>query len=183
LRFTIHLCNAIYFSIIFNTPCKRFTKILHFAFWDLNRAWKLYRSVGVACCLFWKWCFASGSVYRLYMLLPLTSLVHYEGKSFLALNCYVSDDPASLFNQWYCAYCENHFSCWDVTDLMILLISHFSCWDVNHTVHTAQFSEIWQVFLCQNETLIIHRVNLPKHDRNLIRLIGPINGCQHVVLH
>ena len=38
LRFTVHLCNAIYFSTIFNTPYKRFTKILHFEFLDLNRA-------------------------------------------------------------------------------------------------------------------------------------------------
>ena len=37
-RFTVHLCNAIYFSTTFSTPCKRFTKILHFGFWDLNRA-------------------------------------------------------------------------------------------------------------------------------------------------
>ena len=31
-RFTVHLCNAIYFSTIFSTPCKRFTKILRFVF-------------------------------------------------------------------------------------------------------------------------------------------------------
>ena len=37
-RFTVHLYNAIYFSTTFSTPYKRFTKILHFAFWDLNRA-------------------------------------------------------------------------------------------------------------------------------------------------
>ena len=37
-RFTIHLCNAIYFLTTFSTPCKQFTKKLHFAFWDLNRA-------------------------------------------------------------------------------------------------------------------------------------------------
>ena len=37
-RFTIHLCNTIYFSSTFSTPCKWFTKILHFAFLDLNRA-------------------------------------------------------------------------------------------------------------------------------------------------
>ena len=36
-RFTIHLCNAIYFSTIFSILYKRFTKILHFAFWDLNK--------------------------------------------------------------------------------------------------------------------------------------------------
>ena len=33
-RFTIYLCNAIYFLTIFSTPCKRFTKILYFTFWD-----------------------------------------------------------------------------------------------------------------------------------------------------
>ena len=37
-RFTVHLCNAIYFFTTFSTPCKRFTKILYFAFWDLNKA-------------------------------------------------------------------------------------------------------------------------------------------------
>ena len=37
-RFTIYLCNVIYFSTTFSTPCKRFIKILHFSFWDLNRA-------------------------------------------------------------------------------------------------------------------------------------------------
>ena len=50
-RFTVHLCNAIYFLTTFSTPCKRFTKILYFAFWDLNKAllanllavWSLYR--------------------------------------------------------------------------------------------------------------------------------------------
>ena len=36
-RFTIYLCNAIYFSTIFSTPWKRFIKILYFVFWDLNR--------------------------------------------------------------------------------------------------------------------------------------------------
>ena len=37
-RFTVHLCNAIYFSTIFSTPCKLFIKILRFAFWHLNTA-------------------------------------------------------------------------------------------------------------------------------------------------
>ena len=32
-RFIIHLYNVIYFSTTFNTPCKRFTKFLHFTFW------------------------------------------------------------------------------------------------------------------------------------------------------
>ena len=36
-RFTIYLCNAIYFSTTFNTSCKWFIKILHFVFWNLNR--------------------------------------------------------------------------------------------------------------------------------------------------
>ena len=36
-RFTVHLCNAIYFFTTFSTPYKRFIKILHFAFWDLNK--------------------------------------------------------------------------------------------------------------------------------------------------
>ena len=40
-RFTIHLCNVIYFLTTFNIPCKRFTKILYFVFWDLNRAYVL----------------------------------------------------------------------------------------------------------------------------------------------
>jgi len=148
--------------------------------------WKLYRPADVLLVmsvLKMMFCFRF-TVYKLFMLLPLTSLVHnvhYEGKSFLTLRCYGSDDPACSFNRWYCAYCHFFFSCWDVTDLMILLTSNFSCWDVNHTVHTAQFSEPWQVFPCQNEILIIHRVNLLKHDWNLIRLIGPVNGCQHVL--
>ena len=38
-RFTVHLCNAIYFSTIFSTPCKRFTKNLYFGFLDLNMAY------------------------------------------------------------------------------------------------------------------------------------------------
>ena len=42
--FTVYLCNAIYFLTTFSTPCKRFTKFLHFAFWDLNKAWV------------WRWC-------------------------------------------------------------------------------------------------------------------------------
>ena len=33
-RFTVHLCNAIYFLSIFSTPCKWFTKILRSAFWE-----------------------------------------------------------------------------------------------------------------------------------------------------
>ena len=37
-RFTVYLCNAIYFSTTFSILCKRFIKILDFAFWDLNRA-------------------------------------------------------------------------------------------------------------------------------------------------
>ena len=37
-RFTAHLCNAIYFLTTFSTSCKRFTKILHFVFWNLNKA-------------------------------------------------------------------------------------------------------------------------------------------------
>lgn len=41
-QFTIHLCNAIYFSTTFSTPCKQFIKILHFVFLDLNRAWGNY---------------------------------------------------------------------------------------------------------------------------------------------
>ena len=36
-RFTVHLCNAIYFLTTFSTLCKWFIKILHFAFWDLNK--------------------------------------------------------------------------------------------------------------------------------------------------
>jgi len=36
-RFTVHLCNAI-FSIIFNTSCRRFIKILEFWRMDLNTA-------------------------------------------------------------------------------------------------------------------------------------------------
>ena len=36
-RFIVHLCNAIYF-LTTSTPYKRFTKNLHFAFWDLNKA-------------------------------------------------------------------------------------------------------------------------------------------------
>ena len=51
-RFTVYLCNAIYFSTIFSISCKQFTKILHFAFWDLNRA---KRSCGLGlkarCCV------------------------------------------------------------------------------------------------------------------------------------
>jgi len=35
-RFTVHLCNAIYFSTTFSIPGKQFTKI--FRFLDLNRA-------------------------------------------------------------------------------------------------------------------------------------------------
>ena len=31
-RFTVHLCNTIYFSIIFSTSCKQFIKILYFIF-------------------------------------------------------------------------------------------------------------------------------------------------------
>ena len=37
-RLTTHLCIAIYFLTIFSTSYKRFTKILHFAFWNLNKA-------------------------------------------------------------------------------------------------------------------------------------------------
>ena len=37
-RFTTHLCIAIYFLTIFNTLYNRFTKILHFAFWNLNES-------------------------------------------------------------------------------------------------------------------------------------------------
>ena len=37
-RFTVHLCNAIYFSTIFSISCKGFTKNLYFGFMDLNRA-------------------------------------------------------------------------------------------------------------------------------------------------
>jgi len=37
-RFTVHLCNAIYFSIIFSTLYKRFIKNLYFSLMDLNRA-------------------------------------------------------------------------------------------------------------------------------------------------
>ena len=36
-RFTVHLCNVIYFLTIFSTPYKRFIKILYFAFWDLKK--------------------------------------------------------------------------------------------------------------------------------------------------
>ena len=35
-RFTVYLCNVIYFSTIFNIPCNRFTKILHFDFWEVK---------------------------------------------------------------------------------------------------------------------------------------------------
>ena len=37
-RFTVHFCNAIYFSTIFSTLCKWFTKILCFGCKDLNTA-------------------------------------------------------------------------------------------------------------------------------------------------
>ena len=37
-RFTIHLCDAIYFSTAFSILCKRFTKILRFRCKDLNTA-------------------------------------------------------------------------------------------------------------------------------------------------
>ena len=37
-RFTIHLCNVIYFSTIFNTPYTQFTKIIDFGILDLNTA-------------------------------------------------------------------------------------------------------------------------------------------------
>ena len=36
-RFTVHLCNVIYFLTIFSTPYKWFTKKLYFTFWDLNK--------------------------------------------------------------------------------------------------------------------------------------------------
>ena len=36
-RFTIYLCNAIYFSTIFSTPCKWFMKKIVFCVFDLNR--------------------------------------------------------------------------------------------------------------------------------------------------
>ena len=36
-RFTIHLCNAIYFSTIFNVPCRRFTNFLDFRILELNK--------------------------------------------------------------------------------------------------------------------------------------------------
>ena len=37
--FTVYLYNAIYFLTTFSTPCKWFTKILYFAFWDLNKTY------------------------------------------------------------------------------------------------------------------------------------------------
>ena len=37
-RFTVHLCNAIYFLTIFNILYKQFTKILYFVFWDLKQS-------------------------------------------------------------------------------------------------------------------------------------------------
>ena len=37
-RFTVYLCNAIYFFTTFSTPCKRFIKKLRFAFTHLNTA-------------------------------------------------------------------------------------------------------------------------------------------------
>jgi len=50
-RFTVHLCNAIYFLTTFSTPCKWFTKFLHFAFWDLNKARKQRGNDGGKACL------------------------------------------------------------------------------------------------------------------------------------
>ena len=38
-RFTVYLCNTIYFLTIFNTSCKGFIKILYFMFWNLNKGW------------------------------------------------------------------------------------------------------------------------------------------------
>ena len=38
-RFTVHLCNAIYFLTTFSTPYKLFKFFLYFGFMDLNRAW------------------------------------------------------------------------------------------------------------------------------------------------
>ena len=37
-RFTAHLCNAIFFSTTFSTPCRRFTNLLKFWSLDLNKA-------------------------------------------------------------------------------------------------------------------------------------------------
>ena len=39
-RFTVHLCNAIYFLTTFTTLYKWFTKILYFRFWNLSRPWR-----------------------------------------------------------------------------------------------------------------------------------------------
>ena len=38
LRFTVHLCNAIFFPTTFNTPCKRFINFLKFWSLKLNTA-------------------------------------------------------------------------------------------------------------------------------------------------
>ena len=50
-RFTVHLCNAIYFLTTFSTPCKWFKKNLHFALWDLNKARKQRGNDGGNACL------------------------------------------------------------------------------------------------------------------------------------
>ena len=48
-RFTIYLCNAIYFSTTFSIPCKRFKFFLHFDFMNLIRAYIYEKSPGLEC--------------------------------------------------------------------------------------------------------------------------------------
>ena len=55
-RFTVHLCNAIYFLTIFNTSCKRFIKFLYFTFWNLNKA--IVFPIQVAFDMFHHFCFS-----------------------------------------------------------------------------------------------------------------------------
>ena len=48
-RFTIHLCNAIYFSTIFSTPCKRCTKNFVFYVLGSKQGLDLQRSPSPMC--------------------------------------------------------------------------------------------------------------------------------------